>query len=160
MLTNLNNYVNLSAGYPKPQQIGDLKLQPFGMGAGAVGMPGDFTPPSRFVRMTFFTQNVPEQPTTEAAVSTLFHLLNNFDIPYGSSEPPPGSAENQDEITTWTAVSDLHKLHYHWKTYGHQSVRVFDLHEALQQAGGKMLAREMGPQAATSVSPSTPVGMK
>jgi choloylglycine hydrolase len=159
-LTNLNNYVNLTAGYPKPEKIGDLELQPFGMGNGATGLPGDFTPPSRFVRMVFFTQNVPEQPNTDAAVSTLFHLLNNFDIPYGSNEPPPGTAETEPEITTWTAVSDLQKLRYHWKTYGHQSVLVVDLHEALKQAGGKMLTREMGPQDPTSVSPSTAVGMK
>ncbi|MCF8003521.1 MAG: choloylglycine hydrolase family protein [Chromatiaceae bacterium] len=159
-LTNLNSYVNLTADYPKSETIGDLELQPFGVGAGALGLPGDFTPPSRFVRMVFFTQNVPEQPNTDAAVSTLFHLLNNFDIPFGSNASPPGTAETEPEITTWTAVSDLQKLHYHWKTYGHQSVLVVDLHEALKQAGGKLLTREMGPQDASSVSRSTPVGMK
>ncbi len=80
--------------------------------------------------------------------------------PYGSNEPPPGTAETEPEIATWTAVSDLQKLRYHWKTYGHQSVLVVDLHEALKQAGGKMLTREMGPQDPTSVSPWTAVGVK
>ncbi len=160
MLTNLNTYLNLSPGFPKPKKIGNLELAPFGMGGGAVGMPGDFTAPSRFVRMTFFTQNVPEQTDTTAAVATLFHLLNNFDIPYGADQPPPGSAENYDEFTTWTAVSDLKKLQYHWKTYGHQSVRVIDLREALTQAGDLMIHRDMGPQGPTDISHSTPVGMK
>jgi choloylglycine hydrolase len=159
-LTNLNNYLNVTSSYLSPKKVGDLTLQPFGMGGGAVGLPGDITPPSRFLRMVFYTQNVPSLPNSEAAVSTLFHLLNNFDIPYGSSEPPPGTAETEPEITTWTAVSDLRKLQFHWKTYGHQNVRVIDLREALKQANGKMLTREMGPQSADTVSKSTPVTMK
>lgn len=159
-LTNLNNYLNISSSYLKPRKIGDLTLEPFGMGGGAVGLPGDITPPSRFLRMVFYTQNVPQQPSSQAAVSTLFHLLNNFDIPYGSSLPPPGTAETDPEITTWTAVSDLKNLQFHWKTYGHQDVRFIDLKQALKEAGNQMISRDMGPQSADSVSPSTPATMK
>ena len=43
--TNLSNYLTLSSTYPKAKRIGDLTLQPFGMGAGAFGLPGDFSPP-------------------------------------------------------------------------------------------------------------------
>lgn len=57
---DVHNYVNLTADYPTSEKVGDLELQPFGVGAGVIGLPGDFTPPSRFVRMVFFTQNVPE----------------------------------------------------------------------------------------------------
>lgn len=110
--------------------------------------------------MVFYTQNVPPLPNSDAAVSTLFHVLNNFDIPFGSSEPPPGTAETEPEITTWTSVSDLRKLQFHWKTYGQQNVHVVDLREALNEAGDKMLTREMGPQSSDSVSASTPVTMK
>ena len=159
-LTNLNNYLNITSSYLGPKKVGDLTLQPFGMGGGAVGLPGDITPPSRFLRMVFYTQNVPQLPNSEAAVSTLFHLLNNFDIPFGSSQPPPGTAETEPEITTWTSVSDLRKLQFHWKTYGQQNVSVVDLRQALSDAGDKMLTREMGPQSSDSVSPSTPVTMK
>lgn len=159
-LLNLNNYLNITSSYLKPTKIGDMTLQPFGMGTGSVGLPGDITPPSRFLRMVFYTQNVPPLPNSDAAVSTLFHVLNNFDIPFGSSEPPPGTAETDPEITTWTSVSDLRKLQFHWKTYGQQNVRVVDLREALTEAGDKMLTREMGPQSSNTVSPSTPVNMK
>jgi hypothetical protein len=57
-------------------------------------------------------------------------------------------------------VSDLEKRHDDGKTYGHQSVRVVDLNEALNQAGGKLLTRTTGPQDASAVSRSTSVGMK
>ncbi|CRI65647.1 Choloylglycine hydrolase-like protein [Thiocapsa sp. KS1] len=159
-LTNLNTYLDLSPGYPQSRAIGDLKLVPFGMGAGAVGLPGDFTPPSRFVRMAFFTQNVPEQPDTTAATATLFHLLNNFDVPVGSAQPPAGTAEVTSDYTTWTAVSDLKKLQFHWKTFGHQTVRVVDLHQALKTAGHKMIHMSAGPQAQTDVSHSVPTQIK
>lgn len=154
MLTNLNNYLNMSSAYPSAQKIGDLHLSPFGMGGGSVGLPGDFTPPSRFVRMTFFMQNALPQPDTSKAVSTLFHILNNFDIPPGSAMPPAGTAEKFPDYTTWTAVSDLKKKQFHWKTYGHPDVRVVDLAQALQAAGKTMTTMEMGPQNHTAAATS------
>jgi penicillin V acylase-like amidase (Ntn superfamily) len=58
----------MSADYPANQKIGDLELSPFGMGGGSRGLPGDFTPPSRFVRMAFYLQNdfTPEDITSKA----------------------------------------------------------------------------------------------
>ena len=58
-LTNLNNYLDLTSAYPASKTIRGLKLAPFGMGGGLVGLPGDFTPPSRFVRMVIYLQNLP-----------------------------------------------------------------------------------------------------
>lgn len=159
-LTNLRNYLNVKSDYPADTTIGGLALSPFGMGAGGWGLPGDFTPPSRFVRMTFFLNNLPAQPDASAAVSTLFHILNNFDIPVGSAKPPTGTAEARPDITTWTAVSELKTPAFHWKTYGNQTVRVIDLAQALKAAAGKPLAVEMGPQTPASVSPSVPFTVK
>ena len=53
-LTNLNNYVNLYAGSAQPQEFGKITLRSFGAGSGFLGMPGDVTPPSRFVRAAFY----------------------------------------------------------------------------------------------------------
>lgn len=154
MLTNLNNYLDISSSYPANRKIGDLELSPFGMGGGAFGLPGDFTPPSRFVRMAFFLLNAMPQTNSGEAVATLFHILNNFDIPPGSAMPPAGTAEKFPDFTTWTSVSDLAKKQFHWKTYGHQNVRVVDLAQALQAAGDKMTTIDMGPQANNTYTPS------
>jgi len=154
MLTNLNNHLNLSAGYPAAKKIGDLALAPFGMGGGAVGLPGDFSPPSRFLRMSFFLQNALPQAGSPEAVATLFHILNNFDIPPGSAMPPAGTAEKYPDFTTWTTVTDLAKKQIHWKTYGNPTVRVIDLTQALQAAGDKMVTVDMGPQDNNSFTPS------
>ena len=159
-LTNLNNYLNITAAYPAAKKVGDLTLAPFGMGGGAWGLPGDFSPPSRFVRMVFFLQNADEQQTSGQAVATMFHFLNNFDIPPGSAMPPAGTAEKYADYTSWTTVSDLGKKQYHWKTYGNQNVRVVDLAQALKVAGDKKVTIEMGPQSIDSFTPSTVVEVK
>lgn len=153
--TNLSNYLTLSSAYPKAKRIGDLTLQPFGMGAGAFGLPGDFSPPSRFVRISFFTANAAPTPNGKAAVSSLFHILNNFDIPYGVAQPPAGTSEADPDYTTWTAVSDLKNLQFNWKTFGDQRVKTLDLRQALAAAGNKPRLLPMGPQQPTAVSPTT-----
>lgn len=160
MLTNLNNYLDMSAAYPANKKIGDLELSPFGMGGGSLGLPGDFSPPSRFVRMAFYLQNALPQATTGEAVGTMFHFLNNFDIPPGAAMPPAGTSEKYPDYTSWTVVSDLAKKHYHFKTYGNPNVRVIDLAQALQAAGDKMVTVEMGPQDHDSFTPSEVVTVK
>src|SRR5207249_1592492 len=57
-MTNLRNYVNFSMTNVPPVQLGSIKLLPFGQGSGMLGMPGDFTPPSRFVRAVACSQPV------------------------------------------------------------------------------------------------------
>ena len=153
-LTNLNNYLNISANYPDDRKIGDLQLSPFGMGGGAWGLPGDFSPPSRFVRMTFFLKTAEPQQTSDQAVATMFHFLNNFDIPPGSAIPPAGVSEKYPDYTSWTVVSDLKKKQYHWKTFGNQNVRAVDLAQALAAAGDKKVTVEMGPQDRGTFTPS------
>lgn len=161
-ITNLNNYVNLMKSYPTAKVIGapgagELTLQPLGMGAGGAGLPGDFTPPSRFVRMVYFTQGAAPAADAAGAVSDLFHILNNFDIPYGVTQPPKGTSETNADFTTWTAVSDLKNLRFNWRTYGDPQLKSLDLRQALAAAGGKMRLLPMGPQQPTAIMPLVPV---
>ena len=88
MLTNLNNYLNMSAAYPANQKIGDLELSPFGMGGGSRGLPGDFTPPSRFVRMAFYLQNALPQATSAEAVGTIIPFPQQLRHPARRREAP------------------------------------------------------------------------
>ena len=158
-LTNLTNFMKASSAYPPPITVGapgagELKLVPFGMGSGGFGLPGDFSPPSRFVRMVFFTQNAVTTPTTKAAVANLFHILNNFDIPIGVARPPSGTAEVSPDFTTWTSVSNLKDLTFNWKTFGDQRVKTIDLRQALAAANGQLKLLPMGSQQPDAVSPT------
>jgi choloylglycine hydrolase len=57
-MTNLHNYVNFSMTNVPPVKLGSVTLEPFGQGSGMLGIPGDFTPPSRFVRAVAFSHSV------------------------------------------------------------------------------------------------------
>ncbi len=84
-MTNLRNYVNFSIDNVPPVKLGPIVLKPFGMGTGMLGLPGDFTPPSRFVRAVAFSQSVLPSKTGHDAVLEAFHILNQFDIPKGAA---------------------------------------------------------------------------
>jgi len=136
-MTNLRNYVNLTATNVPPLDLGGIKLAEFGQGSGLRGLPGDFTPPSRFVRAVAFTQSAIRSDTAAQAVLQAFHILNNFDIPIGAVREVDNGPMHV-EATTWTSAADLKNLRWYFKTYDDQSIRSVDVAKALAAAQGKI----------------------
>jgi choloylglycine hydrolase len=136
-MTNLRNYVNLTASNVPPIDLGGITLAQFGQGSGLRGLPGDFTPPSRFVRAVAFSQSAIPSATAAQAVLQAFHILNNFDIPYGAVREVH-DGQMHAESTTWTSASDLKNLRWYFKTYGDQSIHGVDLAKALAAAHGQI----------------------
>ena len=126
-LTNLNNYVNLSAGSVNHRQVGSLSLNAFGGGSGLHGLPGDMTPPSRFIRAAFFQSTAPALATTEATVVQAFHILNNFDIPVGIQFADPHQVPNMPSATQVTIASDLSNQRLYYRTMYNAVIRCIDL---------------------------------
>jgi choloylglycine hydrolase len=139
-LTNLRNYINLSVTQVPPLDLGGLTLSQLGQGAGMHGLPGDFTPPSRFVRAVAFTQADVPSATGEDAVLAAFHILNQFDIPKGTVRD---TTTHGLEETQWTTVSDMKNLRWYFKTYGDNTIRVVDLKKAVAAAGDKIRTIKM-----------------
>jgi len=125
-MTNLNNYVNLKTVGAAPVTIDGVKLQSFGGGSGMHGLPGDFTPPSRFVRAAVFSASAVPVATGQDAVLQTFHLLNQFDIPKGTVLEKQGKKVNA-EYTLATTVKDPENAKYFFRTYDDQSIKVVDL---------------------------------
>ena len=158
-MTNLANYINLSPKDVEQEKLGGTTLSAFGSGSGMLGLPGDFTPPSRFVRAAMFSQAAVPNPTAEDAVLAAFHILNQFDIPKGSvinaaiGEPTP-------EITEWTSVADLKNLRWYFRTAVDQSIRMVDLKEAVAAAKGEIstIDMESSTQPIENVSAALKVG--
>lgn len=128
-MTNLRNYVNLSLTDVAPVQVGSVKLLPFGQGTGMLGLPGDFTPPSRFVRAVAFSQSVLPSQTGYEAVMEAFHILNDFDIPKGATR---GREKDEHgnviaEYTIWTSASDLKAKRFYFRSYENSQIRMVDL---------------------------------
>jgi choloylglycine hydrolase len=125
-MTNLATYVGLSDMLPAPEKVGSLVISAFGQGAGMRGLPGDFSPPSRFVRAVAFSSTALPSPTAQDAVLTAFHLLNNFDIPKGSVR----SIDNgkvATEYTEWTSASDMTHRRFYVRTFQDSNIRMVDL---------------------------------
>ena len=123
-LTNLSNYVGLQ---PKPrssEKIGELEVSPLGAGSGLAGLPGDFTPVSRFIRATAFRNTVRPLQTGDDAAQEAFRILNNFDIPLGAVASPAKDLIGSTQITT---AMDTKALRYYYHTQYNSRLRVVDL---------------------------------
>ena len=127
-MTNLNNYVNLYAGSAPNNEIKPgIVLQPLGHGSGMLGLPGDFTSPSRFVRATFFQTTAPDWATGFDTVVQAFHILNNFDIPIGSQHAKADIPKGLPSATQFTAATDLMSMKFYYRTAWNSNIRCIDL---------------------------------
>ena len=125
-MTNLRNFINLTPINAAPLKVNGLTLEPFGQGSGMVGLPGDFTPPSRFVRAAIFSITSTPVKNAKDSVFKVFHLLNQFDIPVGSVQQNDGGVVHSD-YTIATIVRNPNDLQYFYRTYTDQTIRMVDL---------------------------------
>lgn len=115
-VTNQYNYANLSPNTPNfnTYKVDGVSYSGTGQGSGAVGLPGDYSPPSRFTKMSFLTKYA--APTKNAAelLNMSQHIINTVDIPKGIVRGVKGD-NTPDDITQWTVFKDLnhHKLYFH-----------------------------------------------
>lgn len=128
-ITNLNNYVNLYPGSAKGKSLGNVTLAPFGSGSGFLGIPGDVTPPSRFVRAAFYQTSTPQQNTAQETVLQCFQILNNFDIPVGIEFPAGQIPADIPSATQWTAATDMTNGIIYYRTMYNSAIRSINLND-------------------------------
>ncbi len=126
-LTNLNNYVNLLPGTSPPQELNGIELASFGAGSGFLGLPGDMTPPSRFIRAAFYQASAPQQDKAVQSVMQCFQILNNFDIPIGIESPKGEQPADIPSATQWTSATDIQNRILYFRTMYDCSIRRIDL---------------------------------
>ncbi len=125
-ITNLRNYISLGPENVPQLEILGLKLEQFGQGNGTTGLPGDFTPPSRFVRAALFSAFAIPAPDATLGIQQVFHILNNFDIPVGIARENQGGVIYSDS-TQATVARDPMNQRYYYKTFDDQTIRMADL---------------------------------
>ena len=109
-LQNLHQYLNLTAEEPKDRFSESLSLQPFSRGMGAIGLPGDWSSPSRFVRAAFVRSNSVSEE--EEGVIQFFHILSSVEMPRGCVRLKSGY-----EKTIYASCCALEKGEYYYRTY-------------------------------------------
>ena len=120
--TNLENYLHLSPLNPKPIAISGMTFEANGQGFGMLGLPGDITPPSRFVKVAVLAKTAIPANDASDVLNLAQHIINNVDVVRGIAREP-FSGNYIDETTQWTVFKDLtHKiLYYH--TYADLTLR-------------------------------------
>jgi len=159
--TNLRNYINLTATNVPPVDLRGIEFTQFGQGSGLRGLPGDFTPPSRFVRAVALSQSAESGASGPEAVSQAFHVLGSFDIPEGTVRPATSSREPL-ERTQWTSAADLTARRYYFTTHDNRRVRMVDLNSfeadatkttVIPIAGGEDVLQIEPPKALAALPP-------
>lgn len=128
-LTNLSNYLNLSTSPSEAKTFGNFKVQNFGGGSGLIGLPGDYTSPSRFVRAAALTATCRPLKTSTDAVFESFRILDNFNIPIGAQVPADKIPEKMESVTQITSSSDLKNRIYYFHTMGNRNIRKIELNK-------------------------------
>lgn len=111
--TNLRNYMNLEAVQKEGARWGETELLPFGQGQGAAGLPGDYTPPARFVRAAFLRTHIWIPDSDAEMTAACFHVLEPLSIPKGVVLTERGAAD----YTQYTAVINTETGEYAVRTY-------------------------------------------
>lgn len=120
----LNQYMHLSPKQPENHFSDKLKLQAYSRGMGALGLPGDLSSTSRFVRVAFTKMNSISRNSENESVSQFFHILNSVDQQRGCCEV----VEGKYEITLYTSCCNLNKGIYYYTTYENHQISAVDMH--------------------------------
>ena len=123
-LANLSQYLGLSAAQPRGLSSAP-ELAPFGQGMGAVGLPGDWSPASRYVRAAFCLRNSACPPEEGPATAQFFHLLDAVSMPRGAVRTEEGGWD----ITRYVCCINTRTGSYHYKTYDRPAPAAVELTE-------------------------------
>ena len=132
-LTNLNEYMYLTPNNPKDTEWSNQELTPLGVGAGTLGIPGDFASVSRFVRAAYIRANEPELDNDINAVTQFFHMLDYVKMVRGGVI----TEEGLDDITLYSSCMDQENGIYYYKTYGNNRISAINMNK--EQLEGKEL---------------------
>ncbi len=126
-MINLRNYLQLSPVDLPAKKMEGIDFAPLGSGSGMIGLPGDFTPPSRFVRAVAWTQTARPTGTSAETIYEIFRILDNFNRPV----PPDGGdmTKGMRSSTDWTTAWDLSERVLYYHTQHNRRVRALYLVE-------------------------------
>ena len=126
-LFNLNNYMSLTNDAPQNTFALDnnLQLKTYSRGMGAMGLPGDCSSMSRFVRATFVKMNSVSGDTENESVSQFFHILQSVAMPRGCVK----AGENDYAVTIYSSCCNTDRGIYYYTTYNNNQINAVDMHK-------------------------------
>ena len=116
-MQNLAGHLNLTSNEAHNRFSETLDLEPYSRGMGAIGLPGDPSSASRFVRAAFIAQNSTKSESCIGNVCQLFHILSSVEQVQGSA-----AVGDKFERTEYSSVIDLDSLTYYYRTYTNSQI--------------------------------------
>lgn len=132
---NLNNYMGLSPKSPKNTFSDKLDLKTYCRGMGAMGLPGDLSSMSRFIRAAFVKMNSVSGESEKESVSQFFHILGSVDQQRGCNESDRG----EFETTVYTSCCNADRGIYYYTAYDNHQITAVDMNR--ENLNGKELKR-------------------
>jgi len=124
-LTNINNYINLTPDMVDNHFSSKITLSPYGLGMGSIGLPGDNSPASRFIRAAFNKLNSVSNYDEESSVSQFFHILDTVTVVRGTTM----TQDKKWNVTTYSCCVNTKKGIYYYKTYNNNQITAIRLTE-------------------------------
>ncbi len=112
-LTNLSNYLSCDSKDKTNTITNLMDVQPLGHGVGGLGLPGDSSTTSRFIRAVFVKSHSKCSPVESSNLSQFFHILDNVAVARGAAQLQTGGYD----YTTYTSCMNATKLIYYYRTY-------------------------------------------
>ncbi len=142
-VAHLRQFIGMSNENPKPRDMAGMKFIPTGHGLGMIGLPGDLTPPSRFVRLGVTTHFADQPDNAAQALNLSQQIVNAFNIVSGMVvERSPEGKVLAKETTQWVSFRDLKNKIFYFRTYENLDLRKVDLNK-LDFSGEKVKYIEM-----------------
>ncbi len=137
-LFNLNNYINISPVEPENRFSDSIILNAYSKGMGAMGLPGDFSSVSRFIRACFTKLNSVYGETETEILHQFFHILYGVYQPKGCVKTANGF-----EMTNYSSCCNTDKGIYYYTTYYNSTIRSVDMHKH-NLDGDKIMVYDIG----------------
>lgn len=122
-LWNMNNYMNLTPEVGKNNFSSQYELKTYCVGMGSIGLPGDTSSASRFVRAAFNLTNAPDDDNEDANVTQVFHILDSVSMLKGSTL----TQDRKNDMTLYSCCINADKGIFYYKTYGNNQINAICL---------------------------------
>ena len=119
----LNDFMHLSPKSPENRFSKDLRLRTYSRGMGAMGLPGDLSSQSRFVKVAFTKMNSVSGDSESESISQFFHILGSVDQQRGCCDV----GDKEYEITLYTSCCNADKGIYYYTTYENHQISAVDM---------------------------------
>ena len=121
--TNVSNYMGLSAGHAASRFGEGIPVKNYSLGMGALGLPGDYSSASRFIRALFVKENSVSERNEKSNVNQFFHILNSVSMPKGCVR-----SADSFEYTRYSSCCNMDMGIYYYTTYDELEIKAIDMH--------------------------------